>query len=232
MAGGRGGQLFIVSGPSGSGKSSVVDHLLRQVPDLVFSVSYTTRGPRPGEEEGREYRFISRSEFETLLARGEFLEHTQVFGNYYGTHRSALTHAERQGKDLLLDIEFEGTRQVKSRMPAAVAVLVVAPSWQELERRLQGRGLDTPEMMRRRLERAREEIENYQIYDYVVVNRVLGETCAQVEAIVLAERRRRAGRPLASADERQAEARAAAARTEANRSQVSAILETFGARTQ
>lgn len=196
----------------------------------MFSVSYTTRGPRAGEQEGREYRFVSRSDFEAMLGRGEFLEHAEVFGNYYGTHRHTLVDAERQGKDVVLDIDVEGARQVKSRMPKAVAILLLPPSWQELEQRLRARALDTPDMVRRRLERARQEIENYDIYDYLVVNQVLAETCAQVEAILVAERHRRAG--IASPAAQEAEARAAPARKDASRDQVSAILGTFGAQTQ
>lgn len=232
MTGAGAGQLFIISGPSGSGKSSVVSFVVNSLPDMMFSISYTTREPRAGEQDGRDYRFISREAFETMLARGELLEHAQVFGSYYGTHRSILEEARRQGKDVVLDIDVEGTRQVKSSLAGAVAILLLPPSRQELERRLQQRALDTAEMVQRRLERARQEIENYRLYDYLIVNRVLADTCAQVQAIVLAERTRRAGPAGSSPEARAAEARAAGARTEANRSQVSAILESFGAQTQ
>ena len=228
MGAGR-GQLFIVSGPSGSGKSTVVHHLVDTLPDMIFSVSYTTRPPRAGEQEGRHYRFVSRSAFEQMLGRGEFLEHAEVFGNYYGTHQRVLAEAAREEKDMVLDIDVEGTRQVKSRLADAVAVLLLPPSAQVLEQRLRQRALDSPEGMRQRLERARHEIENYGIYDYLVVNRVLADTCAEVEAIVQAERHRRAGGPPASAETRAWEARAAAARREVTRDQVSAILDTFGA---
>jgi len=224
-----GGQLFIISGPSGSGKSTVVRHVLTAVPDMMFSVSYTTRPPRGDEQDGRDYRFVSRADFEAMLGRDELLEHAEVFGNYYGTHRNALAEAKRQGKDVVLDIDVEGTRQVKSRLPDAVAVLLVPPSAQELQRRLQGRALDTPEMVRQRLERARQEIENYALYDYIVINRVLADTCAQVEAIVRAERHRRGDARLGVAEARRAEQQAAAARRDANKTQVSAILESFGA---
>ena len=223
------GQLFVVSGPSGSGKSTIVAHVVRTVPDMIFSVSYTTRPPRTGEQDGRDYRFVTRAAFEQMLARSEFLEHAEVFGNYYGTHQSVLAEAARQQKDVVLDIDVEGTRQVKSRLADAVAVLLLPPSAQELEQRLRARALDTAEGMLQRLERARHEIENYGIYDYLVVNRVLAETCAAVEAIVQAERLRRAGRPPGSGEARDWEARAAAARRDNNKSQVSAILETFGA---
>ena len=231
MAAGRGGQLFIVSGPSGSGKTSVVQHLLRTLPDMMFSVSYTTRAPRVGEQDGREYRFLRREEFEAMLARGEFLEHAEVFGCLYGTHASLLREAEQRGKDVVLDIDVSGAGQVKARRPEAVAVLLVPPSWKALQERLRARGLDTPEMVRRRLEHARQEIEQYEIYDYLVVNRVLEETCEQVRAIVLAERNRRAGLSPDSAEARQSERHAAAARKEATQEQVSAILERFEAQT-
>ena len=214
---------FIVSGPSGSGKTTIVDHLLARVPNLLFSVSYTTRAPRGGEQDGREYHFVRPQEFEQMIARDELLEYARVFGEYYGTHRRVLDHAAREGKDLLLDIDVQGAQQVKSRLPAAVAVFVSPPSRQELERRLRARGQDAPDVIQRRLQRAREEIESYGTYDYLVVNRDLADTCAQVEAIVLAERARRAGQASP------ADAQAAAARREATKSQVSAILESFGA---
>jgi len=217
---------FIVSGPSGSGKTSVVQHLLAKVPRLLFSVSYTTRAPRAGEQNGREYYFVRPEEFERMIARQELLEYAHVFGHYYGSPCSALEDATRQGKDLLLDIDVQGARQVKAALPDAVAVFVLPPSWQELEHRLRARGLDAPEAIQQRLQRAREEIEaSRAIYDYLVVNCSLEETCAQVEAIVTTERALRAGQapppPVA--------AQAAAARKEATKSQVSAILETFGA---
>lgn len=228
----RPAQIFILSGPSGSGKTTVLEHLVKAVPDLWFSVSYTTRPPREGEQEGREYRYVGREFFQEMIGRGEFLEYAKVYGDYYGTHRSARAEAERHGKDLLLDIDVQGARQVKSQVPEAVAILLLPPSWQELERRLRGRGLDRPEIMQRRLERARSEIENFDIYDYVVVNRALPEASAQVEAIVTTERNRRAGGAASSPALREAEAQAAAARKEANCDQVSVILETFGAKTQ
>lgn len=232
MASGRRGQVFIVSGPSGAGKSTLVERLVKALPGLMFSVSYTTRVPRAGEQDGREYWFVSREVFAAMIARDEFLEYAEVFGALYGTHRSALAESDQQGKDLLLDIDIQGARQVQAKVPEAVTIFLLPPSAQELEERLEARGLDAPQIIRQRLERAREEIESYTAYDYVVVNRNLPEACAQVEAIVAAERHGRAPRSLAATPVPEAKARAAAARKEANRGQVSAILETFGAQAQ
>lgn len=232
MGTGRNGLVFIVSGPSGSGKTTVVEHLLKTLPDIYFSVSYTTRGPRAGERDGREYHFVRREQFEAMIVREELLEYATVFGDLYGTPRGVVAEAQRQGKDLLLDIDVQGTRQVKAKLPEAVAILLLPPSAQELERRLRSRAQDSAEVMQRRLERARQEIENYNAYDYVVVNRSLPEACTQVEAIVVAERYRRAGCGPASPAVQEAEARAAAAQKEANRGQVSAILDSFGAQAQ
>ncbi|MFQ5776853.1 MAG: guanylate kinase [Terriglobia bacterium] len=225
------GQIFIVSGPSGSGKTTVVEHLLKVFPDLVFSVSSTTRAPRAGEQQGREYCFVSRTEFEAMIARDDLLEYADVFGHLYGTPRRGLAEARRQGKDIVLDIDVQGARQVKSRLPEAVAILVLPPSWQELERRLRARGLDQPETIQRRLEQARTEIENYDTYDYLVVNRRIEDTCVLVEAIVADARYRRCGDGTSSLAE-EVRARAATARKEANLSQISAILDTFGAQLQ
>lgn len=228
MARGAEQQFFIVSGPSGSGKTTVVERLLRDVPDLMFSISCTTRPPRVGEQDGREYHFVSKDEFEAMLVRDELLEHANIFGEYYGTPRRNLEEARRLGKDLLLDIDVLGARQVKGRLPEAVAILLVPPSAQELERRLTARAQDRPDVIRRRLERAREEIEHYHSYDYLVVNRSLEETCRSVTAIVAAERARRAGTPEVGAEV----ALAAAARKDANKRQISVILESFGAKAQ
>ncbi|HSC78311.1 MAG TPA: guanylate kinase, partial [Candidatus Acidoferrales bacterium] len=182
--------------------------------------------PRAGEQNGREYHFVQPEEFQRMIQRRELLEYAEVFGHYYGSHRDALEEAARQGSDLLLDIDVQGAQQVKERLPDAVAVFVLPPSWQELEHRLRARGLDAPEAVQRRLRCAREEIElSPDIYDYLVVNRSLEETCAQVQAIVVAERARRSGQESPPP----AAALAAAARKDATKSQVSAILETFGA---
>ncbi len=183
--------VFIISAPSGSGKSTLVARLLAQVKGLMFSVSYTTRKPRGAETEGHGYHFVSREEFEAMIARGEFLEWAEVFGNYYGTHRGVLEQARAQGKDLVLDIDVQGARQLKCQIPEAVSVFILAPSREILEQRLRARGEDREEVIDRRLREAAEEIGNYLAYDYVLINRELAESEATLSAIVRAERVRR-----------------------------------------
>ncbi len=183
--------VFIISAPSGSGKSTLVSRLMTRVPGLMFSVSYTTRKPRGTEIEGLNYRFVSRDEFEKMIARKEFLEWAEVFGHYYGTHRSVLDQARSEGKDLVLDIDVQGARQLKCQIPEAVSVFILAPSRQILEQRLRARGEDREEVIERRLREAAEEISNYQAYDYVLINRDLAESDATLSAIVYAERVRR-----------------------------------------
>jgi guanylate kinase len=183
--------VFIISAPSGSGKSTLVSRLLNHVPGLMFSVSYTTRRPRGAEVDGQNYCFVSRGEFEAMLGRGEFLEHAQVFGNYYGTHRSMLEKARRQQMDLVLDIDVQGARQLKDQIPEAVTVFILAPSRQILEQRLRARSEDRDDVIERRLREAAEEIRNYNAYDYVLINRDLCESDQVLRAIVCAERVRR-----------------------------------------
>lgn len=183
--------VFIISAPSGSGKSTLVARLLNSVDRLLFSVSYTTRRPRGQEVNGQNYHFISREEFEAMLLRGEFLEHAEVFGNYYGTHRSYLDKACREGMDLVLDIDVQGERQLKGKIPDAVSVFILAPSRQILEHRLRARGEDRGEVIERRLREAADEISKYNVYDYVLINRDLAESDQTLSAIVRAERVRR-----------------------------------------
>jgi guanylate kinase len=183
--------VFIISAPSGSGKSTLVKRLLEAVPELLFSISYTTRKPRGTErEDGESYRFVSRQTFEAMIEKDEFLEHAQVFGNYYGTHRSILDSAVAQGRDLVLDIDVQGARQLKERIPEAVTTFILAPSRQILEQRLRARGEDRDDVIDRRLRDAAAEIGNYKQYDYVLVNRDLDESAATLCGIVRAERAR------------------------------------------
>ena len=183
--------VFIISAPSGSGKSTLVSRLLTSVPGLMFSVSYTTRKPRGAEVNGQSYRFISREEFEGMIARGEFLEWAEVFGNFYGTHRCILEEARMQGQDLVLDIDVQGARQLKEQIPEAVTIFILAPSRRILEQRLRARSEDRDEVIARRLREAAEEIRQYDRYDYVLINRDLAESDATLKAIVCAERVRR-----------------------------------------
>jgi len=183
--------IFIISAPSGSGKSTLVGELMKRIPDLYFSVSYTTRPPRGQEREGSEYHFISRAEFEHRLANDEFLESAEVFGNYYGTHRSELNRANAGGADLVLDIDVQGARQLKERIPAAVSIFILPPSREILEKRLRDRGEDSEPVIQRRLHDAEEEIRNYSNYDYVLVNREVDSSVEALVSIVRSVRSRR-----------------------------------------
>lgn len=200
------GILFLISAPSGSGKSTLVNQLRSLVDNLEFSVSYTTRAPRGSEQEAREYHFISREEFEKMIAADEFLEHADVFGNYYGTARHSLSDAFSKGKDLLLDIDVQGASQVRERMPEAVTIFLMPPSPEILATRLRNRsraeGAVNEEVIARRLAKARAEIENYREYGYILVNDVLDRAVEEMSAIVTAERLNRNAGARNAEDER------------------------------
>ena len=183
--------VYIISAPSGSGKSTLVKGLLQNDPRLVFSVSYTTREPRGSEQPGQDYYYISRDEFQARISRDEFLDYADVFGHFYGTHRSALEKAKARGCDLVLDIDVQGARQLKSRIPDAVSIFVLAPSREILEQRLRDRSEDPEAVIARRLREAAEEIRNYTAYDYIVVNRDVASSVDALVSIVKAERVRR-----------------------------------------
>ena len=183
--------VFIISAPSGSGKSTLVGRLLANDRNLLFSVSYTTRLPRGAEVEGESYHYISRDEFEKRIEKKEFLEHAEVFGNYYGTHRGILDRAIAEGRDLVLDIDVQGARQLKESIPDAVSVFILAPSREVLEQRLRARSEDAEAVIQRRLKAAALEIQNYHMYDYVLVNDHLERSTQTLEAIVMAERVKR-----------------------------------------
>jgi guanylate kinase len=186
------GILFIISAPSGSGKSTLVNQLRTLVEGLDFSISYTTRAPRGSEEDGREYHFTTRREFEAMIAAGQFLEWAEVFGNYYGTALSALDHARRASKDLLLDIDVQGAVQVMEKLPEAVSLFILPPSPQVLERRLRNRSeaehVTVEEVIARRLAEARKELDRIGEYKYALVNDVLDDAVAEMRAVVLRER--------------------------------------------
>lgn len=186
------GILFIISAPSGSGKSTLVTEVRRLVEGLEFSVSYTTREARGSEEDGREYHFTSRERFLEMVEAGEFLEWAEVFGNLYGTARSALEHARTAGKDLLLDIDVQGAVQVMQRMPEAVSIFILPPSPEVLEMRLRNRskaeGVEDETVIARRLSQARKELLTLDEYRYALINDVLEHAAAEMRAIVLHER--------------------------------------------
>ena len=184
-------QLLIVSGPSGSGKSTLVKKLL-ELPGTMFSISCTTRAPRPGEIAGEWYDFVSNEEFDRMVAQGEFLEYACVFGKHkYGTPRRWLDEARVRGLDLVLEIDVQGAAQVKKKLPEAVAIFILPPSRQELETRIRARGHDSEEEIARRLDRARQEMQRHAEYDFIVVNDELERAGQEVQAIGMATRCRR-----------------------------------------
>ena len=184
-------RVIIVSGPSGSGKSTLVQNL-HGLPDLTFSVSSTTRPQRLTESPGKCYDFITEAEFKRRVDAGEFLEYAQVFGrHWYGTPQKQVDEARQAGLDLVLEIDVQGARQVKQKLPEAIAVFIVPPSRQDLERRLRSRGQDSDEAITRRLERARQEIARSAEYDFVIVNDDLQRASDELRAIVVASRCRR-----------------------------------------
>ncbi|HET8546888.1 MAG TPA: guanylate kinase [Bryobacteraceae bacterium] len=184
--------VFIISAPSGSGKSTLVSRLLERDGRLLFSVSYTTREPRGAEVEGENYHYIGREEFERHIADGDFLEYADVFGHYYGTHRSVLDRARAEGRDLILDIDVQGARQLRRSIPDAVTIFILAPSREILEQRLRMRSEDEASVIERRLRKAADEIRNFEMYDYVLVNDDLDRCTDTLVSIVKAERVRRA----------------------------------------
>jgi guanylate kinase len=194
--------VYIISAPSGSGKSTLVNELRKLISNLDFSISYTTRRPRGSEQNGREYFFVPIQDFEEMIGRGEFLEHANVFGNYYGTAKRFLEQAEHAGHDLLLDIDVQGAAQVKRKIKNAVSVFILPPDKKTLEWRLRNRSLDAEEVIQRRLLTAAKEIENYQSYDYILINDRLEESIDELKAIVLSERLRRSGTKLSNGDKR------------------------------
>lgn len=186
------GILFIISAPSGSGKSTLVSQVRSLVEGLEFSISYTTRQPRGSEEDGREYHFINRGEFQRMIAAGGFLEWAEVFGNYYGTAVAALAHAKVAGRDLLLDIDVQGAMQILEKRPEAVSIFILPPSPEVLQMRLRNRsqaeGMTSEDVIARRLNEARKELDRIGDYRYALVNDVLDVAVQELRAIVLAER--------------------------------------------
>jgi guanylate kinase len=184
------GLLFVVSAPSGTGKTTVVEQLVKIVPTLEMSRSYTSRPPRSNERDGVDYNFVSRQEFEDRIARGDFLEHADVFGNYYGTGKAETEARLASGRDLVLVIDVQGARQVRDKMHG-VGVFMLPPSFQVLEHRLRNRSQDPEAAIQRRLATARSEVSAVSEYDYVVINDELDRCVAELRGVVLAERARR-----------------------------------------
>ncbi len=177
------GHLYVIAAPSGAGKTSLLQALMRRRPSVGFSVSCTTRKPRQGEQDGRDYHFIERAEFERLRAADEFIEHANVFGNLYGTRRSVVDKALAEGRDLILEIDWQGAKQVRARLPEAVQIFILPPSRAELEARLRRRGSDTEDAIARRLRESSHEMSHWRDFDYVIVNAEFDAALAELEAI-------------------------------------------------
>jgi len=182
------GNLFVVVAPSGAGKTSLVNELLRRDSRIRLSISYTTRAPRDGEVQGREYHFVSRPEFERMIASGDFLEHANVYGNYYGTSRRWIERELAGDHDVLLEIDWQGARQVRALFPGMVGIFILPPSIAELRRRLEARGKDAPESIVTRVASARDEVSHVLEFEYIIVNEQFDVAVADLQAVVRAAR--------------------------------------------
>jgi guanylate kinase len=182
------GNLFIVTAPSGAGKTSLVRALLAADANVQLSISYTTRAMRPGEADGRDYHFVSREQFQQMLGQGEFLESAEVYGNYYGTSQTWINQVMESGKDILLEIDWQGAAQVRRLFPAAIGVFILPPSLPALQQRLQGRGQDSAETIARRMEAAREDISHVGEFDYAIINDEFDVAVDDLRAVFRAER--------------------------------------------
>jgi guanylate kinase len=182
------GNLFVVAAPSGAGKSSLVKALLELDSHLTVSVSHTTRAPRGQEVDGREYRFIGAEEFRAMVARGEFFEWAEVHGNLYGTSRRAIEQRMAEGQDIVLEIDWQGARQIKALFPQAVLIFILPPSWQELEQRLKRRGEDQPTVIAQRLANARIEVDQARYFDFVIVNALFETALFDLKTVVHSQR--------------------------------------------
>ncbi len=187
------GRLFVIAAPSGAGKTSLVRALVQREPSLRFSVSYTTRAQRPNEVEGRDYFFVTRDEFERMVAAGEFLEHARVFDNCYGTSRRQVEQSLEAGQDLILEIDWQGARQIRRALPECISIFILPPSRAELERRLRGRGTDAEDVIRRRLRDAAGDMGHWHEFDFVVVNDDFERALGDLQAIVRGEGQRSRG---------------------------------------
>jgi guanylate kinase len=182
------GSLFVISAPSGAGKTTLCQKLREVVPDVKFSVSYTTRKPRAGEVDGVHYSFVDEDEFRAMIAEGEFVEWAQVHGNFYGTSKRRIEDMVNEGFDVILDIDVQGGRQIKEHFPDSILIFVLPPSMDELKKRLTGRMSDAEDVIKKRLKNAIDEIREYKNYDYVIINDVFDDALEDMVAIIIAER--------------------------------------------
>jgi len=185
------GQLFIVAAPSGAGKSSLVNACLARTTGICLSISYTSRAPRPGERHAQHYHFVDKAEFERMVAAGDFFEHALVHGDYKGTARQSVEPQLAAGQDVLLEIDWQGAKQVKAKVPDALGVFILPPSRAALESRMRSRGQDSEETIQRRLAAAREEMSHYDEFDYVIVNEDFETAVSEMQAIFIGSRQRR-----------------------------------------
>lgn len=185
------GMLIVVSSPSGGGKGTLIDRVLQTVPGVSYSVSYTTRTPRAGEQDGREYFFVSRNAFEEMIARDDFLEWANVYGHLYGTSRSQVEREREAGRDIILEIDVQGAESIRGLAPDAVTVFILPPSFELLKNRLVARGTDSPTDLERRLRGAPAEVDQYKNFQYVILNDDINRASAQLASVVYAERARR-----------------------------------------
>ena len=190
------GLVFIISAPSGAGKTTLIRKVMEELPGLQFSVSYTTRPPRAGEEEGKDYHFVTPFLFRKMIEKGEFLEWAEVLGNYYGTRVPNLQELDSEERDLILDIDIQGAQKVLQQVDEAIAIFILPPSPEVLQERLVRRGLDAPEIIQRRLANAKKEMEVAQRYHYLILNEKLDEAIEVLKIIILAERCRKEKRPI------------------------------------
>ncbi len=184
----RQGLLFVISGPSGAGKTSLCNQLVARIPHLRFSISYTTRPHRPGEVNGQDYVFVNKATFQKMVDNKEFLEWAEVYGHFYGTNRATISQTLTEGVDILLDIDEQGAMQLKKTFHGGVFIYLLPPSLNELQTRLQTRGLDSQESIQIRLDRARDEMKHFRQYTYITVNNDLNQSLKKLEAVITAER--------------------------------------------
>jgi guanylate kinase len=182
------GKLFVITAPSGAGKTSLIEAVMREDPSLKISVSYTTRKPRPGEKHGSDYHFVDKPTFQAMKERGEFLESAEVHGNYYGTAKQVILNAVKGGDDLILEIDWQGAQQVRRFYPDCVGIFILPPSVEELERRMRSRGQDAEEVIRQRVQNAREELSHAGEFKYAIINKDFEIAKSELAHIIKAER--------------------------------------------